>query len=375
MIKIIPVENKKQKKQFINFPYKLYKDHPYWVPPLKFERAELLDPKKNPYFNNAEAQLFLALQEGEVVGRIAAQINRLHNERHAEKTGNFGLFDVIDDAFVAKSLLDAAEIWLKERNMENIVGPFNLCINEESGLLIEGYDYEPFPYMAYNHAYYQKLVEAIGYQKIKDLYAWQYDSTQPIPEVAKQIAAAVKAYPGLVIREVDTKNLKRDVEIISDVFNSAWSKNWGFIPWTKEELEKITKDFKLILDPKLALIAEVDGKPAAISIAFPNYHEAIKDLKGNLFPFGFIKFLYRLKTRKIKTARLALLGIKKEFRNDVLSGLSVCLYAEMHKRSQELGHVGGELSWTLDDNEKINRGIELMGGKVYKKYRIYQKNL
>ena len=222
---------------------------------------------------------------------------------------------------------------------------------------------------------YQKLIESFGYKKIKDLFAWQYDATRPVPEQAQQISDVVKAYPGLVVREIDPKNLKRDVKIVSEVFNSAWSRNWGFIPWTDEELKKIVKDFKLILNPKLALIAEVDGKPAAISIAFPNFHEAIYDLKGRLFPFGFLKLLYRLKTNKIKTARLALLGIKKEFRHDILAGLSVYLYSEMHRRGQKIGLTGGELSWTLDDNEKINRGIELMGGKVYKKYRVYEKSL
>lgn len=375
MIEVTPVRSKKERKQFIDFQYRLYSDDKVWVPPLKLERKELIDPQKNPYFENAKAQLFIAKREGQVVGRICAQVNDLHNKKYNEKTGHFGFYDCVDDQAVSKALFTAAENWLQEQGMDQIVGPFNLSINEESGVLIQGFDTPPYPYMPHNYSYYQKLIENCGYGKIKDLVAWSYDSKRPIPEPAMQIAQVVKEYPGLVVREVDMKNLERDVRIVADVFNSAWSKNWGFIPWTDAELKKVVKDFKMILEPKLALIAEVDGVPAAISIAFPNYHEAIQDLKGRLLPFGFIKFLYRLKARKIKTARLALLGIKKEFRHDILSGLSVYLYTEMHRRSKILGHQGGELSWTLDDNDKINNGISLMGGEPYKKYRIFQKPL
>ncbi|EKD50547.1 MAG: hypothetical protein ACD_62C00509G0002 [uncultured bacterium] len=373
MISIIPVSHHKQKKAFINFPYSLYQNDPHWVPPLKLERQEFLDPKKNPFFLNAEGQLFLALREDQVVGRISAHINHLHNERYSEKTGHFGLFDAIDDGEVARALFDAVCEWHGKRGMTQIAGPFNLSVNEETGLLIDGFESSPFPLMAHNYPYYQKLIEDQGFTKLKDLFAWAYSAERPVPEQAQQIADVVKTYPGLTVREVNMRHLKKDVAIIRDVFNSAWSKNWGFIPWTEEELGKIAKDLKLILNPKLALIAEVDGQPAAISIAFPNYHEAIKDLKGRLFPFGIFKLIYRLKTNKIKTARLALLGIKKEFRHDILAGLSVYLYSEMHRRGQALGLTGGELSWTLEDNEKINRGIELMGGKVYKKYRVYGK--
>ncbi|OVE81974.1 hypothetical protein BVY03_01615 [bacterium K02(2017)] len=375
MIKIIPVKSKKEKKHFINLPYHLYKNEAHWIPPLKLERKEFFDPKKNPYFDNAKVQLFVAEKNGKTVGRISAQVNDLHNKTYQENTGHFGFFDCIDDQEVSRALFQSAENWLRMQGMDKIVGPFNFSINEESGILIKGHNSKPYPFMPFNFDYYQSLLEAQGLSKVKDLIAWNYDSTKPIPEPAMQIANMVKEYPGLTVREVDSKNIKRDVQIIRDVFNSAWSKNWGFIPWTDAEVEKMAKDFKMILDPKLALIAEVNGEPAAISIAIPNYHEAIHDLKGRLLPFGIVKFLYRLKTKKIKSARLALLGIKKEFRNDILAGLSVYLYTEMHRRSQELGHVGGELAWTLDDNDKINNGIAMMGGDPYKKYRLYEKNL
>lgn len=379
MIEVIPVTTRKLKRDFINFPYKLYRDDPYFVPPLRLQRREFFSPKKNPFFDNANVQLFVAKKDGRtvgrIVGRISAQINYLHNERYGEKRGHFGFFDAYEDRAIAAALFNAAGDWLKERGMARMVGPFNLSINEEAGVLVAGFDHSPYPFMPYNYPYYADLITAQGFEKIKELIAWHYDSRRPVPEAAQQIVDVVKGYPGLVVREVDRKNLERDVGIIADVFNSAWSQNWGFIPWTEAETKKMAKDFKMLLEPWIALIAEVDGKPAAIALAIPNYHEVIADLNGRLFPFGFVKFLYRIKTRKIKSARLALLGIKKEFRNDTLAGLSVYLYSLMHQGSKELGDWGGELSWTLEDNEKINTGIRLMGGRAYKRYRLYQKSL
>lgn len=375
MIQVVPVNSRKLRRAFINLPYELYKNDPHWIPPLKLERKELINPKKNPFFENAEVQLFVAFKEGKPVGRISAQINRLHNERYHEQTGHFGLFESVENSGVSEALFKAAEKWLGERGMNKICGPFSFSINEEVGLLIDGFDSPPFPYMAHNPPYYQQLMAQAGYQKIKDLLAWKYLTQRDVPEAAHQIAEAVRKYPGLVVREVNLKEMEKELRIISEVFNSAWSKNWGFIPWTDSEIKKTAKDMKMVLDPKMALIAEVNGKPAAISIAIPNYHEAIRDLNGRLFPFGIFKLLYRLKTRKIKSSRQVLLGIKKEYRSDVLGALSVLFYTEMHQRSRELGHWGGETSWTLEDNEKINHGIELMGGEVYKRYRIFEKSL
>lgn len=375
MIQVIPVCTKKQKKLFVDFPYQLYRNDPFWVPPLKMERRNVINPSKNPFFEYADVELFIAVDGGKPVGRISAQVNSLHNKRYNEKTGHFGFFDSINDPETARLLFNSAGEWLKLRGMEKMAGPFSFCINEEAGLLVEGFDSPPYPFMPHNFSYYESLITNSGFVKAKDFLAWSYRSDHPVPELAGRIAEAVRKYPGLVVREMDPRNMKRELEIIRDVFNSAWSKNWGFVPWTDSELKKMSKDLKLVLEPKLALIAEVGGVPAAISIAIPNYHEAIRDLNGRLFPFGLFKLLYRLKWKGVKSARLALLGIKKEFRGDVLGGLSVLLYTEMHCRSLELGHWGGELSWTLADNEKISHGITLMGGTPYKKYRVFEKPL
>ncbi|MBI2339058.1 MAG: N-acetyltransferase [Deltaproteobacteria bacterium] len=375
MIQVVAVSSKSLRKEFIEFPYRFYKHDPHWIPPLKIERKEMIDPKKNPFFQNAEACLFLAFKDGKPVGRISAQINRLHNERYAEKTGHFGFFDCVDDPLVSAALFEEASRWLKSRGMEKICGPMSFSINEEVGVLVDGFDSPPFPFMAHNPPYYDRLIGSSGFVKVKELLAWRYDSRCEVPEAARRIAEAVCGHPGLVIREMNLKRMEDEIRIVSDIFNSAWSKNWGFIPWTEAEIKKGAKDLKMILDPKIALIAEVNGIPAAISIAIPNYHEAIRDLNGRLFPFGIFKFLYRLKRRKIKSARVALLGIKKEFRAGVLGGLAVLLYVEMRRRSRELGYWNSELSWTLEDNEKINHGIGFMGAEVYKKYRVYEKEL
>lgn len=372
---VIPVYSHSQLKAFINFPYQLHKKDPYWIPPLRQEQRDRLNPKKNPFFDYSKVQCFLAYQNNQLVGRISAQINNLHNQRYEEKTGHFGFFDCVENPQVAAALFDAAKSWIIQEGANKMVGPLTLNINEEVGLLIEGFDSSPFPYMPHNPPYYQKLFETYGFKKAKDLYAWKYITDRPVPEAARQIADVVRQYPGLKIREINLKKMDQEIRIINEIFNSAWSENWGFVPWTEEEIKKGAKDLKMILEPKLALIAEVNGDPAAISVALPNYHEIIKDLNGYLFPFGIFKLIYRLKTKKIKSARQILLGIKKEYRKDVLGALSVLLYVEMHRRSRELRHWGGEASWTLEDNEKINKGITLMGADVYKKYRVYEKTL
>lgn len=371
-----PVRTRSDLRSFLRLPWKIYKDDPAWVPPLLQERKDFLNPKKNPFFEHAAVELFLAERDGEPVGRISAQVDHLHNETHQEQTGFFGLFECIDDPDVAACLLDNAAGWLKSRGLKTIRGPFSFSINEEAGLLVDGFAHPPFVLTPHNPPYYPALLEGWGLRKVKDLFCWRYDSSRPVPEMARQIAEEARKDPRLTIREVNPKSLESDVRVLIDVFNSAWSQNWGFVPLTENEIKKAAKDFKMILEPKLALIAEIDGRPAAISLALPNLNEAIRDLNGRLFPFGLFKLLYRIRAKKIRSARLILLGIKKEYRKDVLgAGLSVFLYVEKRRRSQELGHWGGELSWTLEDNQKINNGIALMGGEHYKTYRVYEKSL
>jgi len=373
-IDIIPVCNAQDIHEFIEVPYRVMADDPCFVPPLRIERKSFLG-HANPFWHYGKAEFFLACRNGRYVGRISAHINRLHDERYADNTGFFGFFDCEDDQEAAQALLNAAETHLAAQGRTSIRGPFNFTINDDCGVLVEGFDTPPYLMMPHNPAYYDRLLQGVGLAKAHDLFAWQYDARRPIPEMASQIADAVREYPGLTIRKITRRSLATDMPQVVDVFNEAWSKNWGFVPMTSEEMQSLAAQLKWVFEPELALIAEVDGKTAAISIAIPNLNEFFTDLKGRLFPFNWARLLSRMVFRRPHTARLALLGIKKEFRSIAMGGLSVLLYTEMHRRGAAIGVTGGELSWTLEDNERINHGIELMGGKVYKKYRIYDKKL
>src|SRR4030095_14155084 len=371
-LSILSVSNKKEFKEFLNLPYRLYRDDPHWIPPLKMERAELLNTKKKPYYLHAEVKLFLARRGSRTVGRISAQVDREYEKFHGERLGQFGFFECENDPEAARALLEAAQAFHRERGAVKSQGPFSFSINEESGLMIEGFEAPLMTLMPYNPRFYAGLIEGAGFRKLKDLFAWRY-SIGEVPKDAAEVAELVAKTPGLVIRKIYPKNLKEDLKKVMEIFNSAWSENWGFVPLTPEEVAKVGKDLKPILVPETALLAELDGQPAAMCIGIPNIYEIIHDLKGRLSPFGLFNLLYRLKRHTYKSGRLMLLGDKKEHRNTILGGLSILLYAEINKASTAMNAEWGELSWTLEDNKKINSGIEFMGGKRYKIYRVYEK--
>lgn len=372
---VSPVWSRRERRDFIKLPWKIYKNDKAWIPPLLVQEKQRFNRDKNPFFEHGEGEYFICKRNGVPVGRISAHIDYLHNERYDEKTGFFGFFESENDPNVAKALLNTAAQWLRSRGMNRIRGPLNFSINEEAGLLVDGFDHAPVIMTNHNLPYYVDLLETWGLHKVKDLYCWRYDPQSEIPEPAMQIADEVRKYPGLVVREVRRESLEADTRILIDVFNSAWKKNWGFVPLTEKEIQKAVEDFKTILEPKIALIAEVEGKPAAICVSLPNLNEMIADLNGRIFPLGFLKLLYRIKRRKYQSGRLIMLGVKEEYRGSALGGLSVLLYTEIHRRAKALGFLMGELSWTLDDNQKINFGIEMMGGKKYKTYRLYERNI
>lgn len=374
-IELIPVRTNSDIKRFIKLPRPIYQDDPHWVHPLIYERMRHFSPRHNPFYEHAEVQMFIAVKDGQEVGRISAQIDKNHLKHYGDKTGFFGYFESIDDEEAAAALLGAAEKWLREREMQSIRGPFSFNINDESGLLIEGFDSPPIMMMPHNPPYYARFIERNRYSKVKDLYAHKYIIGE-VPEFSRKIAEQTKSLPELKIREIDMRNFKREARTMFEIFNSAWSENWGYIPMTPEEIDHHAGELRIIIDPELAIIAEYKGEPVAIAAALPNLNEAIADLRGRLFPWGIFKLIYRLKISHPKSGRLILLGITPEFRKKRKApGLSVLLYVEMHDRAARKGYEWGELSWTLEDNFKINRGIELMGGVKYKTYRIYEKPL
>lgn len=363
-----------QLNHFLDVVDYIYRDDPQYVRPLDMDLKQRLSPK-NPFFEHGEGTIFTAHRNGWPVGRATAQIDREHLARYKDDVGFFGFFDTIDDPEVANALLDAAARWLGERGMKRMRGPLSLNINEEMGCLIEGFDTPPMIMMPHHRPYQGGLIEQAGLAKIKDVYAWRYE----VGNVSKRAQKAhddIYALPEVKTRQVDKRHLERDVRVVMDVFNDAWSDNWGFVRLTENELRKMAEDLKLIVVPELTCITEINGEPAAVALALPNVNEAIRDLKGKLLPFGLPKLLYRLKVARPRTARLIILGIRKKFRGmKQYGGLSIYLYVRMNRAGQKLGIEWGELSWTLEDNAPVNVGIKFMGGRIYKKYRLYERAL
>jgi hypothetical protein len=361
-------------KDFLNVVDHVYRDDLKYVRPLDMMVKDQLS-LKNPFFEHGVGATFTAYRSGYCIGRCTAQIDRLHLSRYKDDVGFFGFFDTVDDVEVARALMDAAKRWLKDRGMKHIRGPLSLCINEELGCLIEGFDTPPMFMMPHHRPYQGELIEQCGLPKLKDVYAWRYEVGN-VPERAAKATREVEQLPEVTARHCDLKNLERDVRIIMDIFNDAWSDNWGFVPFTESELRKMAADFRLIADPRITYIASVDGEPAAVAFAMPNLNEIIGDLHGKLLPLGFAKLLYRFKVQGTRSARLIILGIKKKFRHQrKYAGLSIYLYSKMNEAGQRANYRWGELSWTLEDNGPVNVGIKMMGGKIYKKYRVFQTDL
>ena len=373
-VAIRPVISLRDKHRFIRFPHRLYAGDENYRPPLDLMVWEQLSPSRHPWYEHGEAQAYLAYRGDRVVGRISAQVDHKHLEHHDDQAGFFGFFEVDDDAEAAQALLQTASDWVRAKGLRRVRGPFSLSINEEAGLLVDGFDTPNYIMMPHGKPYYPDMVEAAGFAKTMDLYAWRY-SREKIPEYAFEMAESAADHPGVTIRNIDLDHVERDVRIIMDIFNEAWAKNWGYVPLTEAELDKMAAEFKLIVDPDLCMIAEVDGQPAAMTVALPNINEAFRDLGGKLFPLGWAKVLYRLKVTNPRTFRCILLGIRKEFRGIAFGGLSVLLYTTIYERAYAKGYVEAEAGWTLESNKGINQGMELMGAERYKTYRVYDKEL
>jgi hypothetical protein len=359
---------------FLDVVSYIYRGDPNYVRPLDLDMKQRLS-KKNPFFEHAEGTLFTAHRNGFCVGRITAQIDREHLARHKDDAGFFGFFDTIEDEEVSRALLEAAAGWLRSRGMKRVRGPISLGINEELGCLVDGFDTPPMILMQHHRPYQGPLIEQAGFAKLKDFYAWRY-VIGDVPPRAQKAHDEIEAMPEVKTRHVDMKNLERDLRIVMDIFNDAWSDNWSYVPFTESELLKMGEDLKMIAIPALSYIAEVEGEPAAFAIALPNVNELIRDLDGKLTPLGLTKLLWRLKVVGPKTARLALLGIRRKYRNvRKYAGLSTYVYTKMNRAGRDLGIQWGELSWTDEANGPVNVGIRFMGGKIYKRYRVYERAL
>lgn len=358
-------------RDFILFAWQIYKNDSHWVPPLIADQKKLLNPQKNPFFLHSEAELYGAYENGNLIGRIAVGINNNSNKFWNEKAAFFGFFESFNRKDIAKALLDFASEWAHMKGMNIIRGPFNLTINDECGLLIEGFDSDPYIMMTHNPSYYASLIESATFSKAMDSYAYYADSRVSLTEPLLQLSDYVEKTLKPKIRPVDLKNnFLKDVHTAMDMINESLSENWGSVPMTEKEIEFKANDLKHAIIPDLCFLIEVDGKPVGFSLAVPNFNEAIKKANGRLFPFGLLKILYY--ARKIKTVRAIQLGMIKEYQK---TGLGAYCYVQMGKRAQKLGIYEGEMSWVLENNTRMRRAIELLNVRHYKTYRWYEKKL
>jgi len=362
-------------EDFIQVAFEVYGDDPVWVPPLHMEVTDRLTPDKNPFFEHAEVGLFTAWKDGKAVGRISAQVDQEHLRIHQDQAGFFGFFDTVDDQEVASALVAAAQQWLAGRGMAVMRGPFSLSINEETGMLVEGFDSPPTIMSPHNRSYQGALAEGAGLHKVKDCYGWKYE-VAPAPPRAQKAWETINSLPEVRFRSVRPRNLKKEVHDILDVFNDGWQHNWGFVPATDAEAKKMAADLQLILDKELSFFADIDGQPVAICVCLPNLNEAIFDFNGKLNLITIPKLIWRLKIRRPKSARLMLLGIRTELRGKKrYAPLATAIIAELVRRGLKEGYEWAELGWTLEDNRLINAAIQSMGAKIYKRYRLFEKNI
>lgn len=373
---IVPVGTPDELKRFIALPARLSAKDRNWITPLIMERTEALSPKTNPFFDHAEVQMFLATRGGRDVGRISAQIDQLTPQPAPGRLdGHFGMIAAEDDPAVFQALFRAAEDWLRARGRTHALGPFNLSINEEVGLLVEGFDTPPMVMMGHDQPYVGGRVEEQGYVKAKDVFAYIADENGDIPPIAQR--RVERGLPkGVVLRQLDMSLYDEEVETLTDILNDAWKDNWGFTPTTEAETRQLAKALKQVIDKRLTWFAEIDGEPAGFLVFLPNVNEAIADLDGKLLPFGWAKLLWRLKIKRVKSARIPLMGVKRKF---ATSQRGRMLPFWMMKAGRDaavgLGYNRFEISWVLEDNTPMTRIAEAVGGVKYKTYRVYEKAL
>jgi GNAT superfamily N-acetyltransferase len=373
-IEVRPVQGRGELGKFIKLPFRLHEGTP-WVPPLLFERREFLNKEKNPYFKHAEAEYFLAWRDGRPVGRITAQVDRRWDQFQGGSDGQFGFIDAENDPAIFEALLDAAEGWVRERGRERLVGPMDFTTNDECGLLVEGYDRHPYILEPWHPPYYKERLEALGYGKTMDLLMWNLEMGElkegdAFADAIHSVADKVESEHGITVRNMNKKDLEAEIGRFMEVYNSAWEKNWGFVPITDEEVAFQAKNLNQVLDPRWTFMAERDGEILGAALTLPDINQVTKKMNGRLLPFGWLRFL--LGKRKIDRVRVFALGVKPEYQH---TGIAARFYVRHIETAAAVGVSGGEEGWILEVNEPMNRAMEGMGGTIVKRYRLYEKSL
>ena len=372
-MQIVKVVDRQARDTFIRLPWSIYKDDPLWIPPLLLERRMHISPK-NPYFEHAKCCLWIAFRQGKPVGRISAQVDQLHLERYQDATGFWGMLEAENNTETFQGLLNTAEFWLREQGMKRVRGPFNLSINQECGLLIDGFDTPPSMMMGHAPPYYAERIEQCGYCKEKDLLAYTMDRNAKPSATKKMIVR--RTQKRIQTRKLNKSQFDKDLEIIFSIFNDAWAQNWGFVPFSPNEFSHLAKDLKLLIKEKFVSIAYVNDIPAAFIVLLPNLNEAIQDLNGALFPVGWLKLLWRLKVKSPQSGRIMLMGVLSKYQDSLLgAALAYRVIDDIEEAALNSGLKNVELSWILEDNVGMRNIIKDIGAREYKTYRIYSKEL
>jgi hypothetical protein len=378
-VEVVALRGSGDRRRFVDFPYRLHRGDPNWIPPLRRDIQALLDRRRNPFFDHGEAAFWQAWRDGKPVGRISAQVNRLHLESHHDETGNFGMLEAVNDPAVFVALLDTAESWLRERGMRRVVGPYNLSMNDEIGVLVSGFDSPPMVGMPHAPAYYAERLEEVGYAKAKDLHALRVSVGELITEHLEQVervTAQLRAAGRIGQRFLDPKRFAEEMRLALDIYNDAWVDNWGFLPVGEREAKALIEQLAPILPPQGVIFGLVDGEAAAMLVALPDLNELLVDLNGRLFPLGWAKLLWRLRFRRPKGARIILAGVRRRYRGSALSmALVTLMMGTLLRVGQERDTEMVEMSWILEDNKASLDGCLAIGARLAKLYRIYGKNL
>jgi GNAT superfamily N-acetyltransferase len=371
-VEVRPVKSRRDLARFVEVPFRLYRDDPVWVPPLRAERKLFLSRRQNPFFEHGEAEYLLAWRDGEPAGRVSAHVDRSFNDYHDNRWGMFGFFETENDPEVAGALLDAASGWLRERGRDRAVGPMDFQMNDESGILVEGFGSRPMIRQPYHPPHYSELVEGAGFTKAMDLLMWnlEVDNRDNVLPIVWELADKLEPEHGVTLRHMRKRDAKQEMRRFNEIFHSAWSQNWGFTPYTDKELDNLALEFRLFMDEDWTWLAEKDGQVVAAAITVPDVNQRLAPMNGRLLPLGWWRYLTGAK--RIDRVRVGFLGVRPEFQH---TGVAAALYKAHFDMAERKPQRGGEMGWILETNTAMNRGMEAMGGRVVKRYRVYEKAL
>ena len=367
-----PVRSRRDLREFVELPFRLHANEAHWVPPLRLERRAFLSKRFNAFFKHGDAQLFLARRGGRTVGRISAQIDYAFNDFVQNAWGMFGFLEIENDPAILDGLLGAAGDWLRERGRDRMVGPMDFSMNYEVGVLIEGHDRDPMVKQPWQPPYYRDLCEGAGLEKAIDLYMWELEVTdrQKVLPVIWELAEKLEPEHGITIRRMSRRHLRRELEAFAEIYNEAWSENWGFVPYSKEDLDHYAQELQLVFDRNWFMVAEKEGEPVGVAITVPDINQVLKRMRGRLLPLGWWYYLRRGRT--VDRVRVGFLGVKPAYQH---TGVAAGLYAEHFETAARRPQTGGEMGWILETNTAMNKAMEAMGGRIVKRYRVYERKL